>query len=201
MMYRSSRQLAELPVTQPLPGTGIRPSRAMLSGGHVPLRLSPRKSRSMVNVDGAAEGSSVSFRPGSSDVIQRRFRQRFRQPATSAQAPWDPVSQLLGPMSLWYKRMVDSMGWVLSSGHEVTGADSGTWLAWAAWAALARCRPVVIKRQSNAINDWLRSRLGPTWPCLWIPRRGLARDRAGSLATSVAQRSRRPARSQPTTVA
>ncbi len=24
------------------------------------------------------------------------------------------------------------------------------------------------------------SRLGPTWPCLWSPRRGLARDRAGS---------------------
>lgn len=39
-------------------------------------------------------------------------------------------------MSLWYKRMVDSMGWVLSSWHEVTGVDSGTWLAWAAWAAL-----------------------------------------------------------------
>lgn len=52
-------------------------------------------------------------------------------------------------MSLWYKRMVDSMGWVLSSWHEVTGVDSGTWLAWAAWAALGLgvVALVVTKRQ------------------------------------------------------
>lgn len=74
-------------------------------------------------------------------------------------------------MSLWYKRMVDSMGWVLSSWHEVTGVDSGTWLAWVAWAALGLgvVALVVTKRQINAIVDWLRSRLGPTWPCLWSP--------------------------------
>lgn len=52
-------------------------------------------------------------------------------------------------MSLWYKRMVDSMGWVLSSWHEVTGVDSGTWLAWVAWAALGLgvVALVVTKRQ------------------------------------------------------
>lgn len=49
-------------------------------------------------------------------------------------------------MSLWYKRMVDSMGWVLSSWHEVTGVDSGTWLAWAA-LGLGVVALVVTKRQ------------------------------------------------------
>lgn len=49
-------------------------------------------------------------------------------------------------MSLWYKRMVDSMGWVLSGWHEVTGVDSGTWLAWAA-LGLGVVALVVTKRQ------------------------------------------------------
>lgn len=49
-------------------------------------------------------------------------------------------------MSLWYKRMVDSMGWVLSSWHEVTGVDSGIWLAWAA-LGLGVVALVVTKRQ------------------------------------------------------
>lgn len=41
------------------------------------------------------------------------------------------------------------MGWVLSSWHEVTGVDSGTWLAWVAWAALGLgvVALVVTKRQ------------------------------------------------------
>jgi hypothetical protein len=32
---------------------------------------------------------------------------------------------------------MDSIGWIRESWHGVTGAGSGTWLAWAAWVALA----------------------------------------------------------------
>lgn len=88
-MYRSLRQLAELPgdPTVFLALVFGRAKCVAVGGQAFQLRLSPRKSRSMANVDGRLKDWASLSVPAGPATCPAALPPTIRQPATSAQAP------------------------------------------------------------------------------------------------------------------